>query len=230
MNLRELGLSDYEEKAYTILIKLGKTSASEISRNSGVSYGKIYEVLASLEQKGLVKVIPETTKKFIASDPENLMHIVNKKEEELLEIKNNIRNLRQIYSEKEAEPVMIAKGKNTFYKISREMKKAEKYQYSIKYTFEYHPEFVREIKGYVANKIQYLSLGRFDDETLPSINKWKKITSNIKPIQNKGVAVSIIDDEELLIALIKANTSILIKDKPFVELMKTLFLNYYEKN
>jgi len=230
MNLRELGLSGYEEKTYLSAIKLGKSTASEISRDAGVSYGKIYEVLASLENKGLVKTIPEATKKFIASDPENLMKLVNKKEEQLLEIKNNIKNLKQIYNEKEKEPVMIVKGKNNFYKLTKEQIDSKNYSYTIKYAFTYHPEFIRGTKESLSRKVDLKVLGRFDNETLSNINKWKKINPNIKPIDNDGIAMSITDDEEVMIALIKSNTSMLIRDKPFAELMKTLFLNYYEKN
>lgn len=230
MDLRELGLSGYEEKAYTALIKLGKTSASEISRNSQVSYGKIYEILASLEQKGLVKVIPEKTKKFVASDPDNLMHLVNKKEEELLEIKKNIHNLKQIYTEKEHEPVLVAKGKNNWHKLDAELKIGGKYHYSIKYDFSFRPEFVRRTKQLILKKVDYKVIGRFDKETENNIKQWKKVTTNIKPIENNGVTISIIDDEEIMIGLIKSNTSMLIRDKAFAQLMKTLFINYYEKN
>jgi sugar-specific transcriptional regulator TrmB len=230
MNLKELGLSEYEEKTYDALIRLGKSTASEISRDAGVSYGKIYEVLAALENKGLVKTIPEATKKFIASDPENLMKLVNKKEEELLEIKKNIKDLKQIYSEKEQEPVILVKGKNNFYKLTREQITTQKYSYTIKYTFEYHPDFVQSTKRALSRKTDLKVLGAFNNETLPNITKWKKINPNIKQIENNGVAMSIQDDEEVMIALIKSNTSMLIRDKPFAELMKTLFLNYYEKS
>lgn len=229
MDLKELGLSEYEEKAYLSLIRLGKSTASAISRDGQVSYGKIYEVLAALENKGLVKVIPEQTKKFIASNPENLMKLVNKKEEELLEIKKNIRDLKHIYEEKEVEPVMLVKGKNNFYKLTKEQITSQKYSYSIKYTFEYHPDFVQSSKRTLQRKVDNKVLGRFDNETIPNITKWKKINPQIKSIENNGVAMSIQDDEEVMIALIKSNTSMLIRDKSFAQLMKTLFLNYYEK-
>ena len=62
------------------------------------------------------------------------------------------------------------------------------------------------------------------------IEKWKKIDPNIKKIDNEGVAMSILDDEEIMIAMIKSNTIMLIKDKPFVKIMRVLFENYYNKN
>ena len=65
MDLKLLGLTDYEEKVYITLAKSGKSSAGEISRESNVPYGKIYVILEKLEAKNLVNIIPEKTKKFI---------------------------------------------------------------------------------------------------------------------------------------------------------------------
>ncbi|MBW3022798.1 helix-turn-helix domain-containing protein, partial [Candidatus Woesearchaeota archaeon] len=50
MDLKELGLTENEAKAYETLLRLGKTSASHISKESGVPYGRIYNVLSSLEE------------------------------------------------------------------------------------------------------------------------------------------------------------------------------------
>ena len=54
-----IGLTRNEAKVYDVLIKFGKLGAGEISRESGVSYSKIYNVLDSLISKNLVMVIPE---------------------------------------------------------------------------------------------------------------------------------------------------------------------------
>jgi len=69
MDLSELGLTQNETKAYETLLHKGKSTAAELSKDSGVVYGRIYDVLASLESKGLIKIIPEKTKKFVPSDP-----------------------------------------------------------------------------------------------------------------------------------------------------------------
>jgi hypothetical protein len=71
------------------------------------------------------------------------------------------------------------------------------------------------------------SLGRFDKETSKAIKEWKTINKEIKPIQNDGVAMSITDDEEVMIALIKSNTTMLIRDKAFAKVMRQLFVKYY---
>jgi len=54
--LRELGLTDYETRAYVALLGRGVLTASQVSESAGVPYSKIYEVLASLERKGWIEI------------------------------------------------------------------------------------------------------------------------------------------------------------------------------
>ena len=53
-SLEKIGLTSYEIKTYTALLKGGELNASELSQNSGVPYSKIYEVLGTLEEKGWI--------------------------------------------------------------------------------------------------------------------------------------------------------------------------------
>jgi sugar-specific transcriptional regulator TrmB len=53
--LRELGLTDYETRAYLALLEYGVLTASQVSENSGVPYSKVYETLSSLERKGWIE-------------------------------------------------------------------------------------------------------------------------------------------------------------------------------
>ena len=50
--LRELGLTDYETRAYLALLEYGVLTASQVSENANVPYSKVYETLTSLERKG----------------------------------------------------------------------------------------------------------------------------------------------------------------------------------
>ena len=78
MDLKLLGLNRYENYAYTALVRLGKASASEISRDSGVPYGRIYDILNDLVAKKLVRIIPEQSKKFVPGDPAILAGLLRK--------------------------------------------------------------------------------------------------------------------------------------------------------
>jgi sugar-specific transcriptional regulator TrmB len=227
MNLRALGLSEYEEKAYSALIKLGKSAASDISRESGVSYGKIYEVLASLERKGLVRVIPEKTKRFVADDPAKMTQLVDRKEKELDSLREDIKSLKQVYDVHEEEVVHSVKGKKNFYKIIRELKEPKTFKYMIKYTSETHPEWMRKDKALLKKGVDIKVLTRYDKETEKSVDKWLKVNPNIKKTRNTGVAIDIAE-EQVIIAMIKSNVILSIKDKSFIEMMKNLFLNMYK--
>lgn len=54
--LREMGLTDYESRAYLILLTLGTMNASQLSNLADLPYSKVYNVLKSLERKGWINV------------------------------------------------------------------------------------------------------------------------------------------------------------------------------
>ncbi|MEM1582777.1 MAG: helix-turn-helix domain-containing protein [Candidatus Bathyarchaeia archaeon] len=55
VTLRDMGLTDYEIRAYLYLLRAGLSTASKISEDANIPYSKIYEVLNSLERKGWIK-------------------------------------------------------------------------------------------------------------------------------------------------------------------------------
>jgi sugar-specific transcriptional regulator TrmB len=228
MDFEEIGLSKNESKVYTTLVRLGKSSSSEISRESGVPYGVIYQVLDKLESRGLIKTIPEKSKKFVPSNPENVIEIIKEKEKKFEKMKQILKELKRDYEFKDKEKVQIARGKKNFYKIMREAVKAKKYSYNIQYNAEFNPEFVRDVDRLLKDKVDIKMLSRVDKETEENVKKWQKVCKNIKRIPNNGVAISIQDDKELIIALIKSNIILKITDESFVRMMAKLFDRYYK--
>jgi sugar-specific transcriptional regulator TrmB len=73
-SLRDLGLSEYEARAYRALLKTGATTAKELSRASDVPMGRIYDVLNSLEQYNLIRSqAASRPKKYVAVEPETAL-------------------------------------------------------------------------------------------------------------------------------------------------------------
>lgn len=229
INTSLLGLNKYELNAYESLIKNGKSSASKISQDSGVPYGRIYDTLSSLENKGLVKTIPESTKKYIASEPKNFIELINNKKNKLKEIEKEFEKLQQIYESNEIEPVEVVKGKKNFYKIIKEKPKTKKYRYSIKYNVDAKPEWLRGYEEKLKKGIDMKNLVRDDKETHSNIKKWKEVLPEIRKIDNKGVIMSLIDNNYVLIGLLKSNTTIVIRDKAFSDIIRKMYLATYEK-
>lgn len=54
--LQELGLTEYQSKAYLAAVKAGQARPSELVDESGVPQGRIYDVIDGLEELGLVEV------------------------------------------------------------------------------------------------------------------------------------------------------------------------------
>ncbi|KMY32098.1 transcriptional regulator [Lysinibacillus xylanilyticus] len=52
--LKELGFTEYEAKAYTALVQKSHVSAYQVSKNSGIPRARIYDILDVLVEKGLV--------------------------------------------------------------------------------------------------------------------------------------------------------------------------------
>lgn len=70
-SLRDLGLSEYEARAYRALLGTGPTTAKELSETSDVPMGRIYDVLANLERRDLVRSQAAShPTKYAAVEPE----------------------------------------------------------------------------------------------------------------------------------------------------------------
>lgn len=52
--LKKLGFNEYEAKAYVSLVKLGPVTAYQVSKESGIPRARIYDVLTTLIEKGIV--------------------------------------------------------------------------------------------------------------------------------------------------------------------------------
>ena len=86
-SLRDLGLSEYESRAYRSLLQTGPTTAKELSRTSDVPMGRIYDVLNSLETHNLIRSqTASRPKKYVAVEPETALdRLLDNKREELEE-------------------------------------------------------------------------------------------------------------------------------------------------
>jgi len=67
--LREIGLTDYETRAYLVLLERGVMTASEVSEHGGVPYSKIYETLNSLERKGWIEAEQGRPSRYFPKSP-----------------------------------------------------------------------------------------------------------------------------------------------------------------
>ena len=110
LELQSLGLNSYESAAYVTLVREGISTALDITKKSTVPHGKIYPVLAVLEQKGFVKKFEGTPSRFMAVEPKIIIEdVFHRKELELKELKQRseklIAELQALNVKKPAEPL-----------------------------------------------------------------------------------------------------------------------------
>jgi HTH-type transcriptional regulator, sugar sensing transcriptional regulator len=90
--LQELGLTDYEVRAYLALVEMGPLTASELSELKLIPYSKVYEVLGSLDEKGFIesqqgrpaKYFPKPPAAAIESLVQNIERDIRRKSETVL--------------------------------------------------------------------------------------------------------------------------------------------------
>jgi sugar-specific transcriptional regulator TrmB len=68
-SLEKIGLTSYEIKTFSSLLKTGELTASDLSQKSGVPYSKIYEVLGTLEEKSWISSDDSRPTKYFAKSP-----------------------------------------------------------------------------------------------------------------------------------------------------------------
>jgi len=92
--LEQVGLSKNEIKVYFALLELGQDSANSIIKKSGIPNSKLYSTIEKLIKKGLASyVIKNNVKYFRASDPKNLIDLLDTKEQQIVQQKEKIREL-----------------------------------------------------------------------------------------------------------------------------------------
>lgn len=93
--LQEFGLTDKETKVYLALLRLGNASVQEVAKKAGTYRTYTYEILKSLQEKGLVfSVIKSRIQYFEIAKPERLLTILDEKKNI---IHNLLPKLNQLY-------------------------------------------------------------------------------------------------------------------------------------
>ena len=85
--LTRLGLTSYEAKAYLALLRRDSSTAAQAARLANVPRQRIYDVLASLVDKGLASTRPGQVAKYVAVAPElALERLVSDQREQLADL------------------------------------------------------------------------------------------------------------------------------------------------
>lgn len=100
--LEEIGLTASESKIYLNLLEKGASLAGTISRNTGIHRRSVYDAIERLIQKGLVSYIKSNNRKYFeAVNPERLIEILHKKEDDIRAVLPELKMLQKMSEEKQ---------------------------------------------------------------------------------------------------------------------------------
>ncbi|WP_258083872.1 TrmB family transcriptional regulator [Thermococcus thermotolerans] len=83
--LKELGLNEYEVRAYLTLIRNGPLTAGELATLSKVPQPRIYDVIRTLMAKGFVTTSQGRPKQVIPLSPDSVMDAIKRRYDEKIE-------------------------------------------------------------------------------------------------------------------------------------------------
>src|SRR3989344_3249681 len=209
LELQSLGLNSYESAAYASLVEQGISTVFEISKKSAVPHGKIYPVLAALEQKGFVKKFVGAPTRFMAVEPKIIIEkVLDQKEREFKELKQRsekvITELQALNVKKPAEPlekIKVIEGYKNYLNLSVSLHEKAKHEWcTISRIPIYKPHldaYKKCVKRGVAVKII---------TTITGLNKnnlaeWKKTGAEIREISQLPGRFSVMDDTDVIIRI-----------------------------
>ncbi|MBS1267247.1 MAG: HTH-type sugar sensing transcriptional regulator TrmBL1 [Candidatus Woesearchaeota archaeon] len=165
-SLRELGLTEYEEKVYLTLLKHGSLTGGKTSKLSQVPHGRTYEVLHKLAQKGFVSVLEVKPKIFKAVDLKTAVSSeINHQIDKLHKLENlipkELKDQEHFPLEKKIDQhISIFSGKKNMEKVIADtIKKSKKYVKTM-YTYEQDPISVHRLQNHAIKrkvKIQHIA-------------------------------------------------------------------------
>jgi sugar-specific transcriptional regulator TrmB len=80
--LKDLGLTEYETRAYIALVSSGPTTAGNLSKMANVPYSRIYDVLSKAERKGWIEVQSGRPARYRAKPPTEAIRLSKIEQEE----------------------------------------------------------------------------------------------------------------------------------------------------
>jgi len=240
--LKEFGLGQYEKMAYLALLSIGRAKSAQIAKASNVSYGRIYEILQKLEEKGLIMIIPTEPKTFEAIEPKQAFNmIIRKKEESLNSLKREIETIK-IPEKKEKvieqDKIIVLQGKQKQISMISEMhERAKKDILMIPGVYE--PIVSRKV-GTLRALNNGVKIKRIIRKITPknreilkqSVNLGEELRRNLIP----GLRLIVIDEKEAMISIVNEDSkerdrmSIYTTNKNFAKSMATFFDSIWENS
>lgn len=237
--LAEVGLTERETKVYLSLLELSLTTTGPLVKKSGVPNSKIYEILESLQNKGLVSwIIKGKTKYFQASEPKKILTLFKEKEREIESLIPTLEAKQLLAKEKQSTELFegLSSIRSMFLELISDAKKGEDlYGFGAGETSK-----IKEVADFFEWWGARKALAGLKDHLLISLKSkklvetiHKKSLDKLKKIMRYSKVsfpgdVAIFRDKVIILYWKENPTAILITSKYLAEQYKQFFLGLWE--
>jgi HTH-type transcriptional regulator, sugar sensing transcriptional regulator len=241
MSLKKLGLSEYESRIYTAMLRIGRCDARKVAHESKVPPTAVYPNLRSLKDKGFVQIYDGENYLYEAIEPEialrgleeqKIAEMKNIKEEVLIELKKNAHPNEQF------DPIKLSYGKDTSQSIFEEISsKAKKRVYVAGWKFSNTKDvqgMIKQVKFLLSKSVDVKIIFKEQNEVVRYLSKELiKLGAKIKFLDIGNFSIIIFDEDLCKISLKsedrKQRVNILIDDKDLSRSMLEYFNNLWKK-
>lgn len=131
-HLQDLGLTEYQSRAYLAAVKLGRATPTDLAEESDVPQARIYDVINDLKDHGLVEVQTQSRgKEVTAPSPQTVLDQFKRRRiDELSErVSTAVSDLEQVYHRSEENPdafvTMVSREESAMRHVRRAIEQAE---------------------------------------------------------------------------------------------------------
>jgi sugar-specific transcriptional regulator TrmB len=204
--LKDIGMKEYEAKAFTTVVQSGVCSAEQISKRSRIPLTRVYETMASLQKRGLVTVMNTRPKMYRLVSVDALSNIIEEKKRLLQqEIDRSATIIKQIKqsmprgtassSQNEVKgDFWIFKGRETaIRKITEEEKKSGREILLFSDDFSWFPRFKKVLGCRTGSGVTVKILINLNEMTTETVKELLDIGVEVRGWEGKGLRGDIID-------------------------------------
>ena len=203
--LRDIGMKEYEAKAFMAVVQCGVCSADQVSKISHIPLTRVYETMQSLQKLGIVTVLNTRPKKYRLVSVGALSNLLEHKkrlmkqeldrtEAIIKEIKSMVPKAPVGDSDEMKEGFWIIKGRNpSWRRIVDEEKNAEKEILYFSDDFSWFPRFRKIFESKIKQGIVVKVLINLNEKTIRTVNELLKIGADVRGWDVKGLRGDIID-------------------------------------
>jgi sugar-specific transcriptional regulator TrmB len=203
--LKDIGMKEYEAKAFTTIVQSGVCSAEQISKRARIPLTRVYETMGSLQKRGLVTVLNTRPKRYRLISVNALSNILEEKkrlqQQDIERSATIIKQIRQAipksmpkYADEVRKDIWIFKGRETaIRRITDEEKKSGKEILLFSDDFSWFPRFKKVLACKIGNGVTAKVLLNLNEKTTATAKELIKMGAEVRGWEVKGLSGDIID-------------------------------------